>query len=91
MPARPYLRMAVEDSNDEINELFTRATQDVLNEHWKKKFMSDITPSVSTRIKDQLKVKIAALPRCRKSMAMKNNPSGFPAVFITASDLDGKF
>jgi HK97 gp10 family phage protein len=31
MPARPYLRDAVDESNDEINELFTRATQDVLN------------------------------------------------------------
>jgi hypothetical protein len=32
MPARPYLRSAAEDSTDEINELFTRATQDVLND-----------------------------------------------------------
>lgn len=31
MKGRPYLRMAVEDSNAEINEVFTRATQDVLN------------------------------------------------------------
>jgi phage gpG-like protein len=32
MKGRPYLRMAVEDSNNEINDLFTRATQEVLNE-----------------------------------------------------------
>jgi hypothetical protein len=32
MAGRPYLKMAVEDSNEEINELFTRATQEVLND-----------------------------------------------------------
>lgn len=32
MKGRPYLRMAVEDSNQEIQELFTRAAQDVLND-----------------------------------------------------------
>jgi HK97 gp10 family phage protein len=32
MPARPYLRSAVEESNGEINDLFTKATQDVLND-----------------------------------------------------------
>jgi hypothetical protein len=32
MAGRPYLKMAVEDSNIEINELFTRATQEVLND-----------------------------------------------------------
>ncbi len=32
MAGRPYLKMAVEDSNSEINDLFTRATQEVLND-----------------------------------------------------------
>lgn len=32
MKGRPYLTMAIEDSNTEIQQLFTKATQDVLNE-----------------------------------------------------------
>lgn len=32
MKARPYLKMAVDDSNSEVNELFTRAAQEVLND-----------------------------------------------------------
>ena len=32
MKGRPYLKMAVDDSNFEINELFTRAVQEVLND-----------------------------------------------------------
>jgi hypothetical protein len=54
--------------------------------------MSDITPSVSTRIKDQLKVKVAALASVDKTYGYEEiNPTGFPAVFITASDMDGEF
>jgi hypothetical protein len=54
--------------------------------------MSDITPSVSTRIKDQLKVKIAALASVQKVYGYEeDNPAGFPAVFITAADMDGEF
>jgi hypothetical protein len=54
--------------------------------------MSDITPSVSTRIKDQLKVKVAALGSVQQVYGFEEpNPSGFPAVFITASDMDGNF
>jgi hypothetical protein len=54
--------------------------------------MSDITPSVSTRIKDQLKVKVAARPSVQKVYGYEEpSPAGFPAVFITASDLDGEF
>ncbi len=32
MKAQPYLRMAVESSNSEINSLFVQATQNVLND-----------------------------------------------------------
>lgn len=32
MKGRPYLADAVASSNDEVNELFTKATQDVLND-----------------------------------------------------------
>lgn len=54
--------------------------------------MSDITPSVSTRIKDQLKAKVAALASVQQTYGYEeNNPTGFPAVFITAADVDGEF
>jgi HK97 gp10 family phage protein len=32
MKGRPYLKMAVDDSNHEVQELFTKAAQDVLND-----------------------------------------------------------
>lgn len=32
MKGRPYLKMAVDESQGEINDLFTRAAQDVLND-----------------------------------------------------------
>lgn len=54
--------------------------------------MSNVTPSVSTNIKQQLKVKIAALSSVDKVYGYEEpEPIGFPAVFITASDLDGEF
>ncbi len=54
--------------------------------------MSAITPSFSTNIKEQLKVKIAALASVDKVFGYEEPvPTGFPAVFITASDADGEF
>lgn len=54
--------------------------------------MSDITPSVSTRIKDKLKTKIAALASVQQVYGFEeNNPTGFPAVFIVADDVEGEF
>ncbi len=54
--------------------------------------MSNITPSVSTNIKQQLKTKIAALPSVEKTYGYEEiEPDGFPAVFIVASDMDGEF
>lgn len=32
MPGRPYLKMAVDDSQGEVNELFTRAAEQALND-----------------------------------------------------------
>lgn len=51
------------------------------------------TPSsVSTRIKQQLKVKVAALSSVGKVYGYEEvKPTGWPAVFITPADMDGEF
>lgn len=51
-----------------------------------------IPSSVSTRIKQQLKVKVGALDAVQKVYGYEEvKPTGWPAVFITPSDLDGEF
>lgn len=51
-----------------------------------------IPSSVSTRIKQQLKVKVAALDAVQQTYGYQEpTPSGWPAVFITPSDMDGEF
>ncbi len=51
-----------------------------------------IPSSVSTRIKTQLKIKVAALSSVEKVYGYEEvTPTGWPAVFITPADLDGEF
>lgn len=51
-----------------------------------------VPSSVSTRIKNQLKKKVAALDAVQKVYGYEEvKPDGWPAVFITPSDLDGEF
>ncbi len=51
-----------------------------------------VPASVSTRIKQQLKAKIAALDAVQKVYGYEEaTPSGWPAVFVTPSDLAGDF
>jgi hypothetical protein len=48
--------------------------------------------STATRIKQQLKTKIAALDAVQKVYGYEETaPTGWPAVFITPADLDGEF
>lgn len=48
--------------------------------------------SVAARIKQQLKVKVAALPSVDKVYGYQEDaPAGWPAVFITPADMDGEF
>lgn len=48
--------------------------------------------SATTQIKDQLIDKIENLDSVQKVYpAPRNNPSGFPCVFITVADLEGEF
>ncbi len=48
--------------------------------------------SVSFRIKEQLKVKVAALSSVQQVYGYEEpEPTGWPAVFITPADLDGEF
>lgn len=48
--------------------------------------------SASTSLKDQLKVKIAALDSVQEVYGHEEiNPSGWPAVVVTAADMDGEF
>jgi hypothetical protein len=54
--------------------------------------MSTPPSSVSTRIKTQLKKKVSALDAVQQVYGYEEvNPTGWPAVFITPSDLDGEF
>lgn len=52
-----------------------------------------MTPtSASQRIKAQLKQKVSALSSVQKTYGYEEiNPDGWPAVFITPSDMDGQF
>lgn len=54
--------------------------------------MSTPPSSVSTRIKTQLKKKVAALDAVQQVYGYEEvKPTGWPAVFITPADLDGNF
>lgn len=54
--------------------------------------MSTPPSSVATRIKTQLKKKVGALDAVQKVYGYEEvKPDGWPAVFITPSDLDGEF
>jgi hypothetical protein len=51
-----------------------------------------VPSSVSTRIKTQLKKKVAALSSVQQVYGYEEvTPKGWPAVFITPSDMDGEF